>query len=100
MILHHLYHPDGAFNSGRTHNDNALRLLEASDKEPDWRKRQKIYHKLETALYENYEDVWIWWDLSVVAYRKNVQGWNNDMFTKYGSLYSSSHPLWFKDGKR
>ena len=100
MIIHLLYHPEGTFNSARSHNEKAIRLLEASGIESDWKKRQKIYHKLEAALYENYEDAWLWWDLSVVAYRKNVLGWNSDMSTKYGSFFSSSHPLWFKDGKR
>jgi ABC-type transport system substrate-binding protein len=100
MFSHHIYHPKGNFNRGRANNEKALQLFEASRGEMDSKKRQEIYHKFEAALYENYEDVWLWWGLSVVAYRKNVQGWNNDMNKKYGSFYSSSHPLWFKDGKR
>ena len=100
MFTHHIYHNKGNFNRGRTNNEKAVQLFEASRSEVDSKKRQEIYHKFEAALYENYEDVWLWWGLSVVAYRKNVQGWNNDMSKKYGSLFSATHPLWFKDGKR
>jgi len=100
MFSHHMYHTKGNFNRGRSNNEKADQLFEASRSEMDSKKRQEIYHKFEAALYENYEDAWLWWGLSVVAYRKNVQGWNNDMNKKYGSFYSSSHPLWFKDGKR
>ncbi|MCP4756137.1 MAG: ABC transporter substrate-binding protein [Proteobacteria bacterium] len=100
MIARFFYYPGGNFNSGRSHNEKAIRLIEAAGIEPDWRKRQRILHKLEAALYENYEDAWLWWDVDVIAYGRNVQGWNNGMSKKYGTFFSSSHPLWFKDGKR
>jgi ABC-type transport system substrate-binding protein len=100
MLVNFLYYPGGNFNRGRSHNEKAIQLIEASGIEPDWKKRRGIYNKLLTALYDNYEDAWLWYDLSIVAYSKNVQGWNNDMNKKYRSLFSASHPLWFKDGKR
>jgi ABC-type transport system substrate-binding protein len=100
MLVNFLYYPGGNFNRGRSHNEKAIQLIEASGIEPDWKKRRGIYNKLLTALYDNYEDAWLWYDLSIVAYSKNVQGWNNDMYKKYRSLFSASHPLWFKDGKR
>ncbi|MCP4753030.1 MAG: hypothetical protein GY866_19250 [Proteobacteria bacterium] len=75
-------------------------MIESGGKESDWKKRTEMYHEMEKAIYENYEDVWLWWRTSVEAYRKNVHGWNADMYVKYGALYARSHLLWFKDGRQ
>ena len=50
-------------------------------------------------IYKNYEDVWMWWEMVAVAYRKSVQGFNYDMYLRDLNLYSYSHPLWFKGGR-
>jgi len=100
LISVNLYHPKGGFNYGRSNNEKAIPLIDAGKKEVDVAKRQQIYFEVEKALYENYEDVWLWWPLSIVAYRKQVQGYNNEMFIRWREGYSFSHPLWFKDGKR
>jgi peptide/nickel transport system substrate-binding protein len=94
-----LYYPGGGFNFGRSKNDAAIALIEAGRREVDLEKRQKIYWQLEKVLYDSYEDAWLWWEESVVAYRKQVQGWHQDGFLKYKDAWFASHPLWFKDGK-
>jgi len=67
--------------------------------ETDLAKRQKIYFELEKVLYDNFEDAWIWWELSIVAFRNTVMGWDNERHIKYREGYDLTHPLWFKDGK-
>jgi ABC-type transport system substrate-binding protein len=61
-------------------------------------KRTKIYFELEKTLYENYEDVWLWYPTAVLASNKNVMGFNAEMAKKFGEAYFFSHPQWFKDG--
>jgi peptide/nickel transport system substrate-binding protein len=100
LISVNLYHPKGGFNYGRSHNEQAIALIEAGKREVDEAKRQKIYFDLEKVLYENYEDVWLWWHVSIIAYGKRVQGYNNDMYIRWREGQMFSHPLWFKDGKR
>jgi peptide/nickel transport system substrate-binding protein len=94
-----LYHPDGGFNFGRSRNEAAIALIEAGRREVDLDKRQKIYWQLEKVLYDSYEDAWLWWEETLVAYRKNVMGWNQEGFLKYKDAWFWAHPLWFKDGK-
>ncbi len=94
------YHPDGGFNFGRSNNEKAIALIEAGRAEVDDAKRTKIYWELEKVLYDNYEDVWLLYPRSVTLFRKNVCGWNNDMYQKMKDAQWWSHPLWFKDGKR
>ena len=63
-------------------------------------KRQKIYFKFEKALYDNYEDVWLWWPMLVGILRKNVQGYGSERLRDQGgSAFWHSHPLWLEDGK-
>jgi peptide/nickel transport system substrate-binding protein len=94
-----LYHPDGGFNFGRSNNQKAIELIEAGRKEVDFDKRTKIYWELEKVLYDNYEDVWLWWPRFVSVTRKNIQGINNDMGNQFKESFGVSHPTWFKGGK-
>ena len=94
-----LYHPNGGFNFGRSKNDAAIALIEAGRREIDFDKRQKIYWQLEKVLYDAYEDAWLWWEETLVAYRKNVMGRDHENLLKYKDVWFWSHPLWFKDGK-
>lgn len=94
-----IYHPEGGFHYGRFKNDKIFGLIEAGQDEIDEAKRQKIYYELEKTLYDDYTDVWLFYNDAVVAYRKNVEGWNNQMWIRDRSLFSSSHPLWFKNGR-
>jgi peptide/nickel transport system substrate-binding protein len=95
-----LYHPTGGFNFGRSKNEAAIALIETGRREVDLEKRKQIYWQLEKVLYDAYEDAWLWWDETVVAYRKQVQGWHHDGFLKYRDAWFWAHPLWFKDGKQ
>jgi ABC-type transport system substrate-binding protein len=94
-----LFHPDGGFNYGRSNNEKAIALIEAGRKEVDFDKRTKIYQELEKVVYDNYEDAWLWWPMDRTVFRKNVMGWNNDMYLKMRESQYYSHPMWFKGGK-
>jgi peptide/nickel transport system substrate-binding protein len=98
IVCTSLYHPDGGRNYGRSNNKKAIELMLSAREEFDEEKRTQMYHELEYELYQNYEDLWLSWDITAVAYRKNVQGWNNEMWKKYGQIMLFSHPLWFKEG--
>ncbi len=93
-----LYKPDSFFNNGRSHNEQAVELIEAGRKEVDVEKRKQIYFDLEKALYDNYEDIWLFYPNAIMATNKNFQGFNVDLYKKYGEGYFFSHPMWFKDG--
>ncbi|MCP4749942.1 MAG: ABC transporter substrate-binding protein [Proteobacteria bacterium] len=97
--LSNSYHPDGGFHDGRNDNPKLIALIEEGRYEIDPIKRQKIYHRIEKELYDNYMDVFLFWDINAIAHRKKVNGWNSDMFVKYRTLYTASHPLWFEDGR-
>jgi ABC-type transport system substrate-binding protein len=99
QIVTGLYHPDGGFNYGRSNNLKVIALIEAARSEVDFDKRTKIYWDIEKALYDNYEDVWLWWPRYVSVTRKNIQGLNNDMGNKFKEAFAVSHPTWFKEGK-
>jgi peptide/nickel transport system substrate-binding protein len=94
-----LYHPDGGFNYGRSNNPKAIALIEAGRKEMNEAKRAKIYQELEKVIYDNYEDVFLWYPMAIRVYGKNVQGWNNAMYIKWREGQIWSHPLWFKNGR-
>ena len=94
------YDPDGGFNFGRSNNKKVISLIEAGREEVDEAKRTKIYWEIEKLLYDNYEDVYISYPRAVTLFRKNVQGWNNDMYQKLKDIQWWTHPLWFKNGKR
>ncbi len=97
-IASFIYKPDSFFNKGRSHNEEAIELIKAGRKTVDFQKRKQIYHELEKVLYENYEDVWLFYPNAILATNKNFEGFNNELFKKYGEGYYFSHPMWFKDG--
>jgi peptide/nickel transport system substrate-binding protein len=93
-----LYDPISPLNNGRSHNEKAISLIKAGRENVNEAKRTRIYNELEKALYENYEDAWLWWPTAVLASSKNVMGFNADMAKQFGEAYYFSHPQWFKDG--
>jgi peptide/nickel transport system substrate-binding protein len=99
LMASNLYHPDGGFNYGRSNNQKAIALIEVGRKEVDFDKRTKIYWELEKVVYDNYEDVWLWYPMATTVYHKNVQGWNQSMYLKMKEAQWYSHPMWFKGGK-
>jgi peptide/nickel transport system substrate-binding protein len=94
------YDPDGGFNFGKSNNKKAIDLIEAGREEVNEAKRTKIYWELEKVLYDSYEDVYLYYPKAVTLFRKNVQGWNNDIYQKLIDIQWWTHPLWFKGGKR
>ena len=99
ILISWLYAPDRGFNFGRSKNEAAIALIEAGRKEVDVDKRRAVYWQLEEVLYDAYEDAWLWWEETAVAYRQVVQGLDLENFLKYKEAWFWSHPLWFKDGK-
>ncbi len=93
-----LYDPASPFNNGRSRNEKAIFLIRAGREEVNEARRARIYHDLEKALYDNYEDAWLWWPTAVLASGRNVMGFNEDMARRYGEAYFFSHPQWFRDG--
>ncbi|MCP4752397.1 MAG: ABC transporter substrate-binding protein [Proteobacteria bacterium] len=98
LMVSATYHPDGAWNKGRSNNKKAVALIEKARAELDTAKRQKLYWKMEKALYDNYEDVWLYYPMDVTAQSKKIGGYNREMHRQGGSGYWFSHPRWFKDG--
>jgi peptide/nickel transport system substrate-binding protein len=95
-----VYLPGGGFNFGRSNNEKVIALAKSGLEEIDFEKRTRIYWDLEKALYDNYEDAWLFYDTNIFAYRKSVQGFNYNMRAAGGFAYFYTHPRWFKDGKR
>lgn len=95
-----LFMPEGGFNYGRSNNKAAQELILAGRSEVDVEKRKQIYWKLEETLYNNYENVWLWWPKGISAYQKNVMGVNVDRIKLAGNSFYATHPFWFKDGKQ
>jgi len=93
-----LYGPDSPLNNGRSRNEKAVSLIKAGRETLEDSRRKQIYFNLEKALYENYEDAWLWWPTAVLVGSKNLYGFNSDMFRLYGEAYHFSHPLWFREG--
>ena len=77
-----LYMPEGGFNYGRVAIPELEELIKQGRAEVDVEKRQKIYWQVEKMIYDTYTDAWLYWPISVTAYSKNVQGWNNDYYEK------------------
>ncbi|MCP4752797.1 MAG: hypothetical protein GY866_18080 [Proteobacteria bacterium] len=100
MIANGLYHPKGNFNQGRTNNPQAIALIEAGLKELDTDKRQQIYWKLEKLLYDNYEDVWLWYPVIDTARRKSLMGYDVKLHDRGGESYWFSRPRYFVNGRR
>ncbi|MCP4752285.1 MAG: ABC transporter substrate-binding protein [Proteobacteria bacterium] len=92
------YHRDGGFNYGRSTNQTAIRLIEAARTELDPVKRRNTYWKFEKALYDNYEDVWLYWPKETMVFSKNVMGWNQAHYLAGRAGHWFSHCRWFKDG--
>ncbi|MCP4754817.1 MAG: hypothetical protein GY866_28410 [Proteobacteria bacterium] len=95
-----LYHPEGGQNQGRSNNAEAIRLIEAGRREVDVEKRKKIYQDLQEVLYNNLEDVWLFYEMWPIAYNKRVRGYQNDMSIAHKEIWDWSHPMWLNDGSR
>jgi len=95
-----LYHPNGS-NFGRNNNKKAIALIDDGKAEFDFDKRQQIYWDLESALAENYEDIWLWHPKVARAFHHSVRGTDAKMAEKYLDAWKRSHflsALWFENG--
>jgi len=99
MIASMLYHPDGMLNNGRNRNEEAIALIEAGRQETDEAERTKIYRKLEKVLMDNYEDIWLWYPLTIHASTMNLRGIDPKILRDEGEGYWFSHPMWFYQGR-
>ena len=99
LCVTNFYDPNGAWNRGRSKNQKVIELIYEGRKESDFAKRQKIYHEIEKQLYDNYEDVWLWWPNVPTVYSKNLRGYNFKGHLTHKEVWDRTHPLWFKNGK-
>ncbi|MCP4755916.1 MAG: hypothetical protein GY866_34075 [Proteobacteria bacterium] len=99
IMTTNFYTPQGGHNFGSSTNKRAITLINQAREEFGENKRKELYWKVEEALYENYEDVWVYWPMGIMAFRKNVRGWNHRFFVAGQAAYWTSHSLWFKEGR-
>jgi peptide/nickel transport system substrate-binding protein len=90
-----LYDPESPLNNGRSNNEKVIELIRKGRETVDEKERARIYFEMEKVLYDNYEDAWLWYPTVVMAFNKRVEGFNLEMFLKYGEGFLFSHPLWF-----
>ena len=95
-----LYHPDGNWNQGRVNNPKVISLIEKARAELDLEKRRKMYWQIEEELYNNYEDIWIYWPKDMTVFRSTVKGYNPKLYLAGREAYWHSHNYWFEGGKR
>jgi len=100
LCVTNFYHPSGGWNAGRSNNKPVIELIEKGREEADFAKRKAIYWEIERLLNENYEDVYIYWPIMLVAYPKYIRGYVFEGGAQlHQEVWGESHPLWFKDGK-
>ncbi len=84
----------------RLWNEKINAMVKTAGRELDFEKRKKLYWDVEKALYDNYEDAWLFYGMSLSATRKEVRGYNREFWKAAKNAYFPTHPQWFKDGKR
>ena len=100
MAANGMYYPDSGINFGRSNNKKAIELIAAGKNEFEFEKRKQIYQELETVLYNNYEDAWLWWRQKARAFHKDVRGYDAQNYEKYMEAWKRSHylsSLWFEN---
>ncbi|MCP4750472.1 MAG: ABC transporter substrate-binding protein [Proteobacteria bacterium] len=94
------YDPDADDKRKRIENPRVMAIIKAARQELDFEKRKQMYWDIEKALYDNYDDAWMYHPAYISATRKRVRGYNREMSFAGGDAYWPTHPGWFKDGKR
>ncbi|MCP4750470.1 MAG: ABC transporter substrate-binding protein [Proteobacteria bacterium] len=94
------YDPDAEDKRKRIENPKVMAMIKAARQELDFEKRKKMYWDIEKSLYENYDDVWLYYSTRIDATRKHVRGYNREMQLEAGDAYWPTHEGWFKNGKR
>ena len=66
----------------------------------EYRKLKEGEERMEPCdLYDNCEDIWLFWEMAPSAYSKSVMGFNFEKTVQHKEIWTWSHPLWFKQGK-
>ena len=99
-VVENFYRPRGRFNLGRFDDPVITKMINDAMQTPVEAERKKIYFALEEKLYNDYTDAWLWWEMSVTARHKRLQGYKPEWWEQGQTHYLYSHPLWFKGGKR
>ncbi|MCP4755339.1 MAG: ABC transporter substrate-binding protein [Proteobacteria bacterium] len=94
------YDPDAEAKKKRIENPRVMAMIKTARQELNFEKRKKMYWDIEKAIYENYDDAWLFHYTLISAVRKQVRGRNTEMELEAGDAFWSTHPQWFKDGKR
>ena len=94
------YDPDVEAENNRIEHEEAMAKIKVARQELDPEKRKKLYWDIEKTIYENYDDAWLFYYTHIHAIRKRVRGMDRQMQIEAGDAYWSTHPYWFKDGKR
>ncbi|MCP4750471.1 MAG: ABC transporter substrate-binding protein [Proteobacteria bacterium] len=94
------YDPDAEEKNKRIENPKVMAMIKAARQELDFEKRKKMYWDIEKALYDNYDDAWLYHYTLIAANRKQVRGYNREMGLAAGDAYRPTHPGWFKNGRR
>ncbi|MCP4756577.1 MAG: ABC transporter substrate-binding protein [Proteobacteria bacterium] len=94
------HNPDAEGKFKRIENPKVMALIKAARQELDFEKRKKMYWQIEKALYDNFDDAWLYHYTAIIATRKRYRGYNLDMAVEGGAAYMPTHPGWFRNGKR
>ena len=100
LMVSSLYSPDGNWNNGRSNNKAAQDLIVKARSVTDLKERRKMYRRLSKIVYDNYEDAWLYYSMYTMAVKKNVMGWNTEMYDQGRDSYTDTHLLWFENGQQ
>jgi len=96
----YFYDPNAEEKFKRVDHPKVMEMIKAARQESDRVKRKQLYWDIEKAIYNNYDDAWLFHYTHINAMRKRVRGYDRGMQIEAGDAYFSTHPFWFKDGKR
>ncbi|MCP4750473.1 MAG: ABC transporter substrate-binding protein [Proteobacteria bacterium] len=94
------YDPDAEEKNKRIENPGVMAMIKAARQELNFEKRKKMYWDIEKALYDNYDDAWLYHPTLIAAERKQARGYNREMSIVGGEAYYPTHPGWFRNGRR
>ncbi len=75
-------------------------MIEKARSVVDFEERRKMYRQISKTVYDNYEEAWLYYSMWIMAVKKNVMGYNPEMYDQGRDNYIDTHLLWFKDGRR
>jgi ABC-type transport system substrate-binding protein len=96
----YFYDPNAEERFKRVEHPGVMEMIETARQELDREKRKQLYWDIEKAIYDNYDDAWLFHYTHINAMRKRLRGYDRKMVIEAGDAYFSTHPFWFKDGTR